>query len=57
MAPPNTAGGMLEVDGDRDCGIGASNGRHKFTACAPYMHKNRDAGETTRDMLDGATSS
>ena len=56
MATPNTAGGVLEVDGDRNGGVSTSNGRHKFTACAAYMHKDRDAKETTRDTLDGTTS-
>ena len=56
MASPNTARGVLEMDGDRDCGTGASNGRHKFTACTTYVQRNGDAEGIVRDAVDGSTS-
>lgn len=56
MATPNTTGSVLEVDGTRNGGDSTNNGRHKLTACAAYIHKDRDAKETIRDTLDGTTS-
>ena len=57
MASPNTTRDVLEMDGDRGIGIGASGGRHKFTACMSYTRRNRGAERTNRDVLDGSTSS
>ena len=49
--------GLLEMDGDRYRGIGASSGRHKLTAYTTYIHRNRDAEGTNRDALGGSPSS
>jgi hypothetical protein len=48
---------MLEVGGDRDCGVGTSDRRHKRAASKTHTKGNGDATGTNRNTLDGSTGS
>ena len=54
--PSHTAGGLLEMDGTKNCGGGTRIGRHQHTTSKAHTERNRNARSTCRNTVNGSTS-